>query len=200
MSRLPKPRSQSANTTRPSATARTSSPARAGDEQPLPDHAAVSTWTAEAVRKFPADRQIEPSLHLQEGAVPAGSLRDALVFHPRGGLGARHQPAQALDQPRETVFVALQRADLAPLALDVARDPGEHLAARALVALETAALRLAARAVTAASSAALLLRFLRQLAAAAPGSRAAPRSARRGRARCSRSNAGGVRSRWDPRG
>ena len=72
ISRLPKPRSQSANTTRPAATARTSSPRLAADEQPFPGNSAICSWTAKAAAQVPRAPAMPVVPRSSANALPSG--------------------------------------------------------------------------------------------------------------------------------
>src|SRR5262245_11833628 len=102
-----------------------------GNEEPLPYRSTIGARAAEAARQLALHGEGEAAPQLAEGACAGRAIRQALVTQVRSRAGlTRHQPCEALHQLRETILVALERADLAPPLLNVARDLRERYAAR----------------------------------------------------------------------
>src|SRR5712692_4731088 len=102
MSRFPKPRSQSANTTRPDATARTSCPEGERMNRPFHEAPPLGLWAPKRFASSPLIGSRSPRLSPdKEPSAPPGS--DSLVAEERRG---RDHSAEFLDEPRQARFVA----------------------------------------------------------------------------------------------
>src|SRR5580765_2010851 len=142
ISRFPKPRSQSANTTRPGATARTSCPA--GERMNTPFHVGPppERWAPKRLASSPLIGRRSPGLSpARAPAAPPGSNPVIPEALRRGS----EQFSKLLDEPRQPRFVALQVFHLAALVPQLIGYPGEHLAVLRLLAHERGALASARR-------------------------------------------------------
>src|SRR5205085_6156997 len=126
----------------------------------FPVDAARLARRAVAVGELAAHGQPQASLEALEGLECGGRIGGALDPSPRPlafrGL-RRERLRDLLDQAREPRLIALEPADFAPPASDIAREPREQRRARGALLLEAAGL--------------LMLRalVLRKLVAARPG-------------------------------